>query len=262
VNCPTALEAIATYPRGDEMGLLLNILGELAVVVLTFVAGQASVLLNRRRKLGYLRDWIGKSDGVYIVLSNFLPYVEENEFFRLMPKNVVFMPASEGAAVARLVIALRTVSRKVDIHFVSKEYPINPHHLPVICIGGPSVNAVSKEILEKNHAEFRIKYPQHDAYVRNKLFKPATENDEIIEDYGFLASGEFHGAPYVVLCGVYSAGTWAAAQVFINLKERTYRKRLVSRENLFLVSHADVDGFELDPDKVELIVPQPIRLDR
>jgi len=244
------------------VGLLVNIVGGIAVLVITFLTGQASVLLNRRRKLGYLRDWIGKCDGVYIILSNFLPYVQDNDFIRLMPKNVVFMPAAEGAAVARLVIALRTAKRGVNIHFSTKEYPANPRHLPVICIGGPSVNAVSKDILAKNYPEFRIEYPQHDAYVFNKLFKPDQQNDEIVEDYGFLATGEFHGAPCAVLCGVYSSGTWAATQVLISLKDRAYRKRVARRESLFLVSHTEVDGFELDPDKVELIAPQPVKLDR
>lgn len=243
-------------------GLLLNVVGGLAVLAITFVAGQVSVLLNRRRKRGHLNRWIGKCDGVYIILSNFLPPINEDEFLRRMPKNVVFMPAAEGAAVARLVIALRTAKRRINIHFTSKDYPANPRHLPVICIGGPSVNAVSKEILAKNHPEFRIEYPQHDAYVLNKRFKPDVENDEIIEDYGFLAGGEFHGAPYVVLCGVYSSGTWAAAQVLITLKDRNYRRRLIGREHLFLVSHTEVDGFELNPDRVSLIAPQPVKLDR
>jgi hypothetical protein len=242
------------------MEILINIIGGLAVLAITFTAGQASIILNRRRRLGYLRDWLGNGKGVFILLPNFRPFCEDNPFISHQPNNILLMPASEGSALARLVIAIRTVNHKADIQIISGDkYPRNPDHLSVISIGGPSVNAVSKELLA-DHSDFCISYPEHDAYVRDKHYKPKQENGAIVEDYGFTATGDHLGAPYAVLFGVYSAGTWAATQTFINLQNNNYRKRLARRERLFLVSYTEVDGLELDPDRVELIAPQPIKV--
>lgn len=242
------------------MEILINIIGGLAVLAITFTAGLASDSLNRRRRFGYLRNWLGNGRGVIILLPNFRPYCKGDDFISHQPANVLLMPAAEGSALARLVIGIRKVKHRVNIQIINGDkYPWNPDHLPVISIGGPSVNDVSKELLAY-HPDFGISYPQHDAHVGNISYKPRQTDGAIVEDYGFTATGEHMGAPYAVLFGVYSAGTWAATQTFINLQSKIYRKKLARREPLFLVSHTEVHGLLLDETWVELVDPQPIKV--
>lgn len=238
----------------DSRSVLVSVVAGLVVLLLTFFAGRTSTLLKSRRRIGYIHDWLDGSRGIIIVLPNFGPYRSGNNMITRLPANVLMMPAAEGAAVARLVMGLHQVRRGLDIHFhFGESYPMNPHRLPVITIGGPSVNGVARELIEGRSADIRMAYPEHEATVKGRILKPEERDDLITEDYGFVVAGMAHGAPYAMMFGVYSPGTWAAVQTFLKLEEKDYKKKLGAHQPVLLTAHTEVDGYGLDVSKVSLM---------
>lgn len=237
--------------------IVLGVISGFVVTLISFAAGRASSRFSRRRRYGHLRQFLGDAQSVIVILPNFGPTRVEHPELDRLPKNVLMMPAFEGGATARLVVALREAKPNLQVDFeYTSSYPANPRNVPVFCIGGPSVNAVTRELL-KGHGDFEMRYPEHRAYMKGLGFlDPQEDNEELIEDYGFLALGESRGAPYALMFGVYSAGTWTAVQVLTalpSLGEPKYVDKVRRREKLFVTAHTRVDGLHIDPEKISLL---------
>jgi hypothetical protein len=244
--------------------IVLNIIGGIAVLVLVFYAGRASQYISRRAGTRYLRTWLGCNE-VFVVLPSFSKYCGADEFLSSLPSNVEMMPVPEGAAIVDLIKALEASNRRLKVRMV-RTVPDQPNGVPIICIGGPSVNAGTEMLLKRDHREFSIQYPEHVVEIegrRHARYKPRiNDNRETTEDWGFVATGLVHNAPYVLLFGVHSQGTWAAVHTFISLREwreHQYRRQVSQRQKLFIVSYTPVDGLQIDQEELTIVHPQPIQ---
>ncbi|MFI7298570.1 hypothetical protein [Streptomyces sp. NPDC050121] len=200
------------------------------------------------------------------------------EFFRKQPGNVLFGPAIEGAAVAHVYRALHD-ARKEFVGSIPRlarilrqrneealqielspgdEFNEDLAEAPFICIGGPSVNPVSRRLIKRYRPDFKIRYPEHKVFISGKRCCETEPGDDglLLKDYGFILSGRTsRDIPFVVLWGVYAFGTLAAARALTDLsQEEMYRqreyRRLSSRSGIFLVTAARIDGYQLERDKV------------
>jgi hypothetical protein len=155
------------------------------------------------------------------------------------------MPMNEAWAVAELVMGIRRVNKTCRITLTTaRTYQENDSL--IICIGGPSVNQITKQVL-KNFPEFVIDYPQHEAHYGSTTFVPnRNDKDELVEDYGFVFfTKTASGGKRVVLCGVWSQGTEMATRCLLGLEPSSDAVRLMKRnEPLFLVAHGELHGIE------------------
>ncbi len=118
------------------------------------------------------------------------------------------------------------------------------------------MNRVTKDLLG-DHSGFRMEYPEHVA-VSTRLghLKPTEKEGALTEDYGFLVTGLSRNAPYALMFGVYSAGTWTAVHVFNNLPDladASLVEQLRARKKLFITARAEVNGFDIPEDKIALV---------
>jgi hypothetical protein len=200
------------------------------------------------------------------------------EYFREQPENVLFGPAIEGAAVAHTYRALHDARKEFvgSIPRLAKmlrqrneealQIELSPGdrfsedlaEAPFICIGGPSVNPVSKRLIRRYRPDFKIRYPEHKVFISGKRCCETEPGEDglLLKDYGFILSGRTsRDIPFVVLWGVYAFGTLAAARALTDLsKEETYKqheyRRLSTRSGIFLVTAARIDGYQLERDQV------------
>jgi hypothetical protein len=289
--------------------VVVTILATIAVGVLAYFFTEFTKWNNRRQKLGHMASFIGESKHATIVLSgtsrqlrallgrrptllDTINTIKEAkrpkssimkarnawEFFKHQPRNVIFGPTVEGAAVARVYLALHD-ARKDFIGSIprlaqtlrqgngdSLHVELNPGHAfnedlaeaPFICIGGPSVNPVSKRLIKRYRPDFKIAYPDHEVTLGGR---PCCETrpgqDGILtKDYGFILSGRTsRDIPFVVLWGVYAFGTLAAARALEDLSNPDvfkYREseRLTSRNGIFLITAAKINGYQIEHDEV------------
>ena len=153
------------------------------------------------------------------------------------------MPMAEGGAIAQIVTMLHWIGCR-DYHLVPQEGFDDDANL-TISVGGPSVNAVSANILQTYFPAFRIEYPGHVASYGTMTFDSAKAADGTLrEDYGFIASvtGQ-SGRRYVVLCGVWAMGTQIATDALLNLpRDSEVSNDLRHDRNVFAVTHGTVTG--------------------
>ncbi|GAA3636378.1 hypothetical protein [Streptomyces iranensis] len=179
------------------------------------------------------------------------------------PHNVLWGPTIEGAAVAELLGGFREAVKNVRVEFAhAGHFSTIKDREPFVSVGGPSVNAVSETLINDHLPDFEIKYPEHMVTIQGRKWGiPSQSNGSLTEDYGFILAGRTRmGTPFVVLWGVYAFGTLAAARAFIDLSNRKKftdgeKESLASKGGMFLVVHANVDGYKVAPPIP--IKPQP-----
>ncbi|MEV6378622.1 hypothetical protein AB0M31_04290 [Streptomyces sp. NPDC051773] len=189
-------------------------------------------------------------------------------FMRAQPDNILWSPTAEGAAVARLYLALHEAAKwklrrhdfRVDLSTAQTFSPLDSRD-PFVCIGGPSVNHVSKQLLSECVPQFRIQYPTHEVHIGDTVWRePGQRDGRLLEDYGFILCGKTAlGAPFVVVWGTYALGTLVAARAFLdNWKkfDSAERKKFKRKEGLFLVVHGRVLRFQV-VDPIQPVRPQP-----
>ncbi|MFF4427503.1 hypothetical protein ACFY04_43560 [Streptomyces sp. NPDC001549] len=271
------------------MDVLLSAAGSgLWFIIGALVAGVFEIF-RERHKLGHVRRFISESAQVHIICSSVqtpnsrqgeqsetpVPEMtsegkEHAEFMRAQPDNVLFSPTAEGAAVARLYLALHKAAKwrkklcrkefRVDLLSEQNFSPMDSRD-PFVCVGGPSLNAVSKQLIGGCLPQFAISYPGHEVQIGDTLWRePGRRDGRLVEDYGFTLIGKTPlGTPFIIVWGVYAFGTLIATRAYLeNWKkfDRGERKKLKEREGLFLVSHGRVVGFQV-VDPIQPVRPQP-----
>lgn len=239
--------------------ILIELVAALIAAACGFVAAIVVGKVRSMRRFGHLNDLVPGDRRVQVVLPSaqverFLVKQEQTEAD--FPSNVLIMPMAEGEAIARLMDALHSLPRRVEVSLTTDDAVGRGYGL-TISIGGPSVNDFSRTAL-REHPDFKLVYPEHTAHFGSMSFVPdrGPEND-LVEDYGFLfLTRRAGGGTTIVLCGVWGTGTRAAVQGFLELREhRDVRKRLHKDQKLFLAFHtklssmgaADVDLIQIRP---------------
>ncbi len=244
--------------------VVFAIIGAAAVAALSFLGSKLITWWQRHTKLGHLKAFVGDSGRVKIILSSVPVISDADEFIRAQPANVLFAPAAEGAAVARLLLMLHEARKDLDVVLVpAAEFSETANDAPFISVGGPSVNSTSKHLIKRYLPNFEITYPAHEVKIGGSPYSAPQQRDGfLLEDYGFLLSGRTPtGTRFAVVWGVYAFGTMVAARALIELGDKkkyrgSERSGLADEKGLFLVAHGRVEGYQVAPE-VEPVRPQP-----
>lgn len=206
-----------------------------------------------RWRLKHMQTLLGGSKSVKIILPMFYAPMFSDEKSAAkgaqIPKNIHLMPLAEGRAVAEMVQAIRLVSPKSDIIIQSQDEFIDDS-TPFISIGGPSVNTVSKEIIEKYWHEFKLIYPEHYAQYGDVTYKPTIKEQQLLSDFGFSFQTIINsGTPSLVFCGVWAFGTEMAVRAYLNLTKQKgdidLKKKLKKKNNVLIISTGDINSYRI-----------------
>lgn len=201
--------------------LATSIIANVIVGMVSFSAGRYWIRLKEKKKLDHL-SFITSTGRLRIALPQLkVEYweLEELQTKSIQPPNVPLMPMAEGAAIARLISAIHRYKGACQIDFFTSNGAASDS-VPIVSIGGPSVNPVSKTIISEHFPNFKLIYPEHRAKLGSLEFIPEFQPDgSLKDDYGFIFVVPNEGGEnMVVLCGVWGTGTEMAARAFIDLK--------------------------------------------
>lgn len=238
---------------GNMAELLLSIISGLVLSGLGAISVRAIQLVKRQRRLGHLSRLVENIEIVQIVIPSF----EVGDFLpkgtgerAAIPRNVRVMLMPEASSIADLVAAFYEAGAS-KVELVPQE---NYRDVGLtISVGGPSVNSTSGNLLKRSFPQFHIKYPEHIASYGSTSFSTQTNADnELIEDYGFIASAtNSTGNRWFVLCGVWAFGTLIATTTLTRMPRRSpIRRVLRANRPFFAVVHGRVDGFVAEDLKV------------
>ncbi|WP_444884211.1 hypothetical protein [Microbulbifer sp. PSTR4-B] len=167
-----------------------------------------------------------------------------------IPDNVLFLPYDEAVGMQLLKEAIeKAFPRKKVICHDSRNFVGDQESF--ICIGGPAVNAVSRDLLltRKLDAKFKMDFLGRSAFdeVDESVYRSNTLKGSITEDYGFIffAENPYHKNSCICLVfGIWSHGTYSAVQALCQkgkpLKELV--RHLKNNKSLFAVTKSTVRG--------------------
>jgi hypothetical protein len=225
---------------------VVGVAGSLIAAVLAFAATRAFDRAQRLHRVGHLR-YLRRGEGVQIVIPDFQIDSFQIQGFNVVakiPPNVRVMPMAEGEAIADIVREFRGIGEQ-RLTLCPQETFKDDYSL-TICVGGPSVNAVTRQVLETTFPEFHLAYPQHTAVYRSVTFAPRTDDHgSLLEDYGFVASTKTpNGNQFILIFGVWAPGTRIAARTFIHgIGRRSEAFHAIKEGRTFmLAAHAELHG--------------------
>jgi hypothetical protein len=225
--------------------MLGNIVAGLLTSVLGFGLGAIYTRLRLTRKLGHIDRLMPADRRVQVVL----PSASVGDFDikgepgsrATFPPNVLIMPMPEGSGIARLVLILRSLPRKVHV-LLTTDDAVSPEYALTISIGGPSVNLESRRLITL-HPDFQIVYPDHEASFGSQSYVPRRGPEgDLQEDFGFVLARTEDGRTSIVCCGVWGTGTESAIRGLLELPHRTLAKRLSRSKNLFIAFRTQING--------------------
>ncbi|RAO29975.1 hypothetical protein PSN13_05174 [Micromonospora saelicesensis] len=227
----------------DEM--LVNILAGLLTSALGFGLGAVFTRVKISQRLGHIERLLPADRRVQVVL----PSASVGDFaikgeagsVATFPPNVLIMPMPEGSGIARLVLGLRSLPRKVHI-LLTTDDEVSPEYALTFSIGGPSVNMESRRLVD-HHPQFKIVYPGHEASFGAESYVPRRSPDgSLQEDFGFLLAHTEDGRTSIVCCGVWGTGTESAIRGLLDLSDRRLGSRLRRSKDLFIAFQTRIHG--------------------
>lgn len=225
--------------------MLVNIAAGLLTSALGFGLGAVFTHVKISRRLGHLERLLPADRKVQVVL----PSASVGDFAikgepgatATFPPNVLIMPMPEGSGIARLVLGLRSLPRKVHV-LLTTDDAVSPEYALTISIGGPSVNLESRRLVGL-HPQFKIAYPDHEASFGAESYTPHRGPDGALqEDFGFVLARTEDGRTSIVCCGVWGTGTESAIRGLLDLPDRDLGHRLNRSKNLFIAFHTRING--------------------
>jgi hypothetical protein len=248
--------------------MLPGIVDNLVTAAISAAAGYALAFLVKWWRLKHLRHLASDHRKVRIVF----PALQTPSFpsghmahAALIPKNIPLMPMAEGKGIANIVAALRDSMRGVEIEYVAPSTFVDDG-VPFVCVGGPSVNPLSAEILSSRAPAFALKYPEHVAMYDQAKFAPQIADRILQEDFGFLLQTRSrYGTNCIVVCGVWATGTEIACLAYADRVPKTspgrIRGHLRAGRNILVILRAPVAGYQVGGlELVSVKVLQPARL--
>lgn len=162
-----------------------------------------------------------------------------------IPKNIHLMPLAEGRAITEITQAINLVCPKCDV-IIQSPNEFTDDGTPFISIGGPSVNNVSQEIIEKYWREFKLVYPEHYAQYGDVTYKPTIKDQQLLNDFGFsFQTTSNSGTRSIVFCGVWAFGTEMAVKSYLNLSRQKgnidLKNKLKDEGNVLIISTGDIN---------------------
>jgi len=159
----------------------------------------------------------------------------------------VNMSLAEGAAIARLITAIRVLRPKGEIWLVeSGEFADDGK--PFVSVGGPSGNETSGALIRKLCLGLEIDVERAKVDFGETSYRATVTHNRVTRDFGFILSGETErGTPFIVIFGITPFGSNIAARAYVDIKQLTHDHRLLRRRGhraLFVVP-GDVEGYGL-----------------
>ena len=235
----------------DEM--LLNIVAGLLTSGLGFGLGAVFTRVRFSRRLGHIERLVPADRRVQIVL----PSASVGDFdikgepgsTATFPPNVLVMPMPEGSGIARLVLGLKTLPRKVHI-LLTTDDAVSPEYALTISVGGPSVNLESRRLICMQ-SHFTITYPDHEAFFGTEKYVPKRgPAGQLEEDFGFVLARTEEGKTSIVCCGVWGTGTEGAIRGLLELSHHVLAAKLNKSKDLFIAFRTEINGLRTSRPKL------------
>ncbi|WP_444921594.1 hypothetical protein ACJJID_04055 [Microbulbifer sp. CnH-101-G] len=227
-----------------------------AFLTATFI-GSGAVLKKKIDAKTFRNLWanfFGESGSeIHVVL----PLIKQKRLFSeiaktqsRIPENVLFMPYCESQGVQLLKDAIEKAypKRKVICHD-SRNFVGD--HKSFICVGGPAINVVSRDLLltRQIDAKFKMDFLGRFAVdgVDDSVYRSSILGESITEDYGFIFFTEnpYHkGSSICLVFGIWSHGTNSAVQALCQKGEplKELVRYLKDNKSLFAVTKSTVRG--------------------
>ncbi|WP_445357529.1 hypothetical protein ACJJIC_17610 [Microbulbifer sp. ANSA002] len=230
--------------------------------------GSAAILKKKFDAKDYKALWdkfFGDSDSdIHVVL----PLIKQRTLFSeitrtqsRIPDNVLFMPYDESLGIQLLKDRIERVYPKRKVIFHDSHNFVDDHKT-FICVGGPAINVVSRDLLltrridEKFKMDFLGRYAIDE--VDDSVYKSSVLGDSITEDYGFIffSKNPYHKDSFICLVfGIWSHGTYSAIQALCgkgtHLPELAESLKL--NKSLFAVTKSAVRGMVTGFPSVEKV---------
>jgi hypothetical protein len=238
-----------------------------AFLTATFI-GSGAVLKKKVDAKTFKNLWdnfFGESGSeIHVVL----PLIKQESLFSeiastqsRIPENVLFLPYSEALGIQLLKDTIEKAYPKKKVIFHDSRNFVGDQK-SFICVGGPAVNIVSRDLLltRKIDKKFKMDFLGRFAVdeVDESVYRSNTLKGSITEDYGFIffAENPYHKNSCICLIfGIWSHGTHSAVQALCKkgepLKELvTYLK---DNRSLFAVTKSTVRGMVTGFPNVEKV---------
>jgi hypothetical protein len=231
--------------------------GQLAVGAgATYAIARGRRAIQRRPFHQIWNALLGDAEVVNIVYADVaLPEFEIAEMREKsrLPRNVPLLGVQEAVGLAAVAGALRQHygNRRIE---VNSARDFHQYEETVISIGGPSVNRVTKEFLEKHKldSKFSITYPAHVAAdaADGSEYRCDERDDEIVGDYGFIFIAPNPLNPSNTVCilfGIWPQGSRAATKMLVEPERsdphfKDFLARVQARSGVFAVVKSAVMG--------------------
>ncbi|GAB2881788.1 hypothetical protein ACCI51_11350 [Microbulbifer echini] len=166
-----------------------------ALLTASFI-GSAAIFKKKFDAKAYKDLWdkfFGDSDSeIHVVL----PLIKQKTLFSeitstqsQIPDNVLFMPYDESLGIQLLKDRVEKVYPKRKVIFHDSRNFVGDHKT-FICVGGPAINVVSRDLLltRKIDSKFKVDFLGRFAVdeVDDSFYKSNTLRGSITEDYGFI----------------------------------------------------------------------------
>ncbi|GAA5445031.1 hypothetical protein Misp06_03224 [Microbulbifer sp. NBRC 101763] len=179
----------------------------------------------------------------------------------LIPDNVLFMPYDESLAIQLLKDRIKKVYPKRKVVFHDSHNFVHDQKT-FICIGGPAINVVSRDLLltRKIDSKFKVDFLGRFANdeTDGRVYMSNTLDGSITEDYGFIFITENPCQRDSCVClvfGIWSHGTYSAIQALCG--KGTHLPELANKlkinKSLFAITKSTVRGMVTGFPSVEKV---------
>lgn len=231
--------------------LLINLLASLIFAAMAFAAGWSLKRLKDWQALAHVARFVGDHDCIKIVVSGsrvarFTIVRGGQHHEATVPANVLSMGMSEGQAVGELIRDIHRARQNIRILIVPSAH-FDDDGIPFICVGGPSVNSITRRYLEKFFPSFHMQYPEHVAgWLGNLTYRPTMDGEELCEDFGFLFYGVERETKFLLAFGIWPFGTLIAVRSFLSAARKSAIYNGTAQSHfLSLISRADISRYFL-----------------
>lgn len=172
-----------------------------------------------------------------------------------IPANVSLMPFAEATGIAEIKSFLEHIFKNKKIQLIPAT--MVTHQNDIICVGGPSVNLITREFLRNRNYYNHIELVYPDNIIRDnsnhKIYKADIDSEgKIVNDYGVLIIGKNPmntSRNIFFVFGIWGQGTNVSIKSLINLISFKNRKKIAKNlkqsKSCCILSRADIHELEI-----------------
>lgn len=184
----------------------------------------------------------------------------DKQTWQEIPRNISLLLLQEALGISEMIKKLQGIYKDLDIEISTSDVFSN-YKSNFICVGGPSVNKVTKALLTKHKIDryFEVVLPDHYILDRDQQrYVGKWMDNELVRDYGFtfVVRNPLYPSKYCAIClGVWEFGTASAIHVLLgdNIRDPLFTdltSRLKNGKNILAISQTDIQGIYCSPPKL------------